>query len=210
MRELSSLEASVISNTFGDALDPNDLEIEFREMENNGTREGTTIVINQEHYDASGLTADSTLDSIENPLDDDIIFYPSIVIHEATHIWQEKYSLFGGNAINRPRGRYYRMNPYELQSLTLGYEQHASAVQGFFVITWQLSHGAQTVSVRTNVWPARRLIEIVPDTMSPAVAAGYLPLFGNLMSALRHPHTYIERTTSPLLTWRPQVWKMPK
>ena len=66
------------------------------------------------------------------------LHYLSTLIHGCAHHWQEKYDLYRdpGNKWDPP----FRFNPEQLDNLDLFSDQHASAAQIYFLISWQLRY----------------------------------------------------------------------
>ena len=75
----------------------------------------------------------------------------------------------------------------------LGNEQHASAVQVYFIANWQISHGAEQVTFN-GIQPATRFRYytgenngIFTGVMAVSTVRQYLDLFSHIIDELENP-----------------------
>ena len=202
-RPLSPLEASAVNLGLSGAVDPGELLIDVvPNTGNRGESKGNgLIVINQALYDQAGLDANSTVENTD-VLDPAVIDVLSTLIHEATHYWQGKYKRHQYFKVARgEEARYYFSAP-ELLRVDLAQEQHAAAVQVYFILAWQLHHGAETISINAfnghndtdYVGPIDRFTLLGQrmmggTTLSRSGARGWLGFFAPLMTEIRFPAT---------------------
>ena len=197
LRTLSLLESSAIESEFGSGIDTAGLEIEFAALEaERGTYDGVTMTIDLALSNAAGVNVDSTVDNTDI-LSTAVIDYLSSVVHEAAHIWQKKHELYLLPSPIRgfkPNGsNYYEFNTFELKMRLLGNEQHASAVQMYFIANWQISHGAEQVTF-DGIQPATRFRyytneseKIFTGIMTVSAVSQYLDLFSHIIDELENP-----------------------
>ena len=190
LRALSALETSAVNFVFQGTVDPSKLDIEI--VEGLGDRGRYTfntgkMQIRASLYEDAGLNENSTLANTDI-LNPNVINYLSTVIHEATHYWQEKFN-------RHTTVSDYNFTESELFHNRLGNEQHASAAQVYFIIAWQVEHGANVIDLSWNyvsVGPVERydaIKAIKPQTTQRLVtkntARGLLYNFINFTQALR-------------------------
>ena len=157
LHALSPLETEALSLIFKGTINADDFEITMDPTLGEGKRatfgglneEGKfDVTIHPDFY--AGLDGNSSFDNTD-VLDPDVVNALGIFIHEATHAWQFTYKAFRGRSPLRPippgGGGFYGFNTFELTSLLLGWEQHASAVQPYFHIFWQLKRGATIIDL---------------------------------------------------------------
>ena len=196
LRALSPLEASAIESVFGSGLDTAGIEIEFEDMEHRAVIRNGKIIVNLALRNAAGVNVDSTADNTEI-LSPAVIDYLSSVVHEAAHLWQRKHGLYRPPSPIRgfmPNGtNYYEFNTFELKMRLLGNEQHASAVQMYFIVNWQISHGAEQVTF-DGIRPAARFRyytneseKIFTGIMTVSAVSQYLDLFSHIIDELENP-----------------------
>ena len=193
MRALSKLESYAINLVFKGSVSPDELDITMKDLAGDrgqhlGFRDGKyRIEIDPKFY--AGLTGTSTLsDAFDNKgsLRSDVTEALGILIHEATHSWQRKNnSFFFTKSPLRPplpddKDRHYGFNTRELITLQLGNEQHASAVQSYFHVAWQLSWGRTTVDLSMD-----KRFSGFGQNMAAAQAPSMLSWFRNLMTQIR-------------------------
>ncbi len=115
---------------------------------------------------------DPTVEEVEkrewtNPFLPGNIHYLSTLIHECTHYWQEKY----GRHTDRGKPPFFRFTKERFQQRDTPYlaaRQHASAVQIYFLIEWQLHYRkgsnvyltSRSKNPELNVGPVDRFHEI--------------------------------------------------
>ena len=166
LRALSELESYAVNMVFGGSVSPDELDLTIEHLFDSKGRSTIRgeylefkdgkhrIAIDPDFY--AGLNADSTLsDAFDSngSLRADVTKALGILIHEVTHSWQRKNNRFRGRAPWRnppPNESFYAFNRHELTTLNLGSEQHASAIQSYFHITWQLSWGRTIVDLSIN------------------------------------------------------------
>ena len=163
LRALSPLESNAVDFVFEGTVDPSALDIEIVEglgyplagggwEEVRGFHTGNGFIqINARLYEAAGLGPNSSLANT-NALDPTVINALSTLIHEATHYWQETF-----NRHTAKSG--YNFSESELFHNQLGKEQHASAAGVYFVLAWQVAHGAEAIdlsSIYVSVGPVDR------------------------------------------------------
>ena len=161
LRALSALEASAVNLVFGGTVDPSELDIEIVKGlgSNRGLHNEGKIKINARLYEAAGLNENSSVNNTDK-LNHAVISYLSTVVHEAAHFWQDKYN-------RHTTESEYEFTESELFHNRLGNEQHASAAQVYFVLAWQVGHGAETIALstwyrETSVGPVDRYDAIRP------------------------------------------------
>ena len=153
------------------------------------------IRINRSAFPFTGLDKDSDLTSkerdpsglgeLKDPFRPANMHYLSTLIHECTHHWQEVYGRHRKPSPNVSPS--YRFNGQQLLQRDvpeLSAEQHASAVQVYFLIDWQLEHQPKGSDVnltsrsknsRDNVGPVDRFRNI--DTSIHNVGTGASRIF---------------------------------
>ena len=196
LRAFSPLESSAIESVFGSGIDTAGLEIEFADLEDRGEYDGVKITIALALRNAAGVNADSTVDNTDI-LSPAVIDYLSSVVHEAVHHWQRQHRLHLAVSPTRgmaPNGeRYYNVDTFELSHLLLGREQHASAVQVYFIANWQISHGAEQITF-DGIYPATRFRyytgeneQIFTGVMAVSTVSQYLHYFSPVINELQNP-----------------------
>ena len=186
---------------FGSGIDTAQLEIEFEDIRDRAEyRGGNTIIIQRALRNKAGVNVDSSVDNTDE-LSLAVIDYLSSVVHEAAHIWQAEHGLY--LAVSPLRGlapngeRYYNFNTYELTNRLLGREQHASAVQVYFIANWQISHGAEQV-VFEGLQPASRYLytgsSIFTGVMETSLVSLYLGYFSAVIDQLQNPESIMVTT----------------
>ena len=203
LRALSALESNAVNFVFGGTIDPSELDIEIVDgLSNRGLyTPGGKIEIHASLYEAAGLNENSTLQNTDI-LSRAVINALSVLVHEATHHWQDTNSLYSKN---RPRlddstKAVYGFNFDQLLSLDLGKEQHASAVASSFILSWQLNHGATDVHLNFSNFrlffngfdvfgnPFGQGVEqLWGNTVNRTVAGSLLWFFNPLTNQLRNP-----------------------
>ena len=124
---MNSLEREALLHTFGDwtgnyLINVIDVQIDAG-VEGGQVRNNTQIFLNP-LYVTDG----------ENGAD---LGWLSVFIHEAAHIWQRHTGLHGGGR----GGEDYVYNTAQLMNLDLKKEEHASAVQDWFFVSYGLKKG---------------------------------------------------------------------
>ena len=197
LRTLSLLESSAIESEFGSGIDTAGLEIEFAALEaERGTYDGVTMTIDLALSNAAGVNVDSTVDNTDI-LSTAVIDYLSSVVHEAAHLWQSHHLLY--LAVSPTRGlasngdRYYNFDTFELTNRLLGNEQHASAVQVYFIANWQISHGAEQITF-DGIQPATRFRYYTGENngtftgvMAVSAVSQYIHYFSPVINELQNP-----------------------
>ena len=190
LRALSPLETEALNLIFKGTINADQFELTMDPtIKGRGSFGGLNeegkfdVRIHPDFY--AGLDGNSSLANTE-VLDPDIIKALGIFIHESTHAWQFTYKAFRRPAPLRTPppggGDYYGFNTFELATLQLGKEQHASAVQAYFHIFWQLKRGATIIDLSMDV-----RYEAFPQQMYWDEAPTMLRYFGPLLNNLHDP-----------------------
>lgn len=193
LRALSPLETEALNLIFKGTINADQFELTmdptikgrgaFRGLNEEGKFD---VRIHPDFY--AGLDGNSSLANTD-VLDPDIINALGIFIHESTHAWQRTYKAFRRPAPLRTPppdgGDYYGFNTFELATLQLGREQHASAVQAYFHIFWQLKRGATIIDLSMDF-----RYEAFPQQMywdeAPTMLRYFGPLLNNLHDPIKH------------------------
>ena len=198
LRALSELESYAVNMVFGGSVSPDDLDLTVKHLfDKDGKprirgqylefKDGKyKFAIDPDFY--AGLSADSTLSDAfgsNGALSADVTEALGILIHEVAHVWQRKTTLYSfAPAPLRDNPKFYAFNTRELMTLQLGYEQHASAVQSYFHIAWQVSWGRTQVDLSMD-----KRFQSVGQSMSANDALSSLSWFRRLMTEIRNVPT---------------------
>ncbi len=178
LRAFSPLETAVINTTFSGSISPSELNIETQDMtEYDGLYDSKTktIKIRASLYEAAGLNANSTVENTDI-MAPQVLEALAVLVHEATHHWQDKYNQYRDpvspvHGATADGNAFYAFGSSDLYNLQLGSEQHASAAAAYFILKWQLAHGASNIyfdgkaADRVRMWQFYGFGDSVVDVM---------------------------------------------